>query len=550
MGRPPLVNKSNMQATADVLASYDASNRPKTTSYVARTVLRDYYGLTKTQAKNFWNHTLKKVTRDGERLLFVGTADPTTKKRTAAITEESQRAYFSLIQGVRALLAKKSAGGDPAELKAFKELEEHFVLNLDEEVALANAHGVKIVGSRQKKRHQVTSHDSRDSISMVRLGNAAGTPCPTIYIIDAEYRKSGHSDAWLVSVGNAPGSTVMTNSCGYIDDLTWLRVAKWLAPRIRALPVIRDHPTWWVRLHMDGLRQHSSIFQANFIFASFKIWIIIELPHSSDLNQVFDQDPAKASKQAARDILPEVREKLGLVINNKLDQWGLLKIVACCASAIQPRHWVNGFKRCNLHPKFTRSLQVWLSEITEHLDASSRMKTHSVQRKALSDLDYVRKKAPLFYVKLEDTEKARLLQLLREEGFRWDSDKALENLYAEFPAIKQRGRGLYELFTFVCALNIQKELGRVEDDAVMPDLSPNAPKEDLAEENKKEAAKDDIFIHYPSFLPLGEKHYSNYRRFVHANRFCRRQGVTLDDLTTDVFFHGPDGEQKRIHEVI
>jgi hypothetical protein len=82
------------------------------------------------QARNFWNHTLRRVKRDGQpasrcivshhlyhsfpgkQLIFVGSADATTKKRTAAITEESQRDYFTLISAVDERLTRLSKGLD------------------------------------------------------------------------------------------------------------------------------------------------------------------------------------------------------------------------------------------------------------------------------------------------------------------------------------------------------------------------------------------------------------------------------------------------------
>jgi hypothetical protein len=121
---------------------------------------------------------------------------------------------------------------------------------------------------------------------------------------------------------------------GYVNDENWLEIALIVARAIRNLPVVKDHPTWWVRLHVDGLSSHHKVYQANLIFAAHRIWIIVEIPHSSHLNQVrvlcacyvlistlllliqffiqsFDADPARASKGALRDFLPEVRAACG-----------------------------------------------------------------------------------------------------------------------------------------------------------------------------------------------------------------------------------------------
>jgi hypothetical protein len=178
VGRPPHLSAADQQATADVLgttvspyllsrssfhfspsiiATYDARNRPKSRKF-ARSILRDFFGsayafcsslllqlvdlpllyrLTATQARNFWNHTLRHVKRDGQypcvasltclssllgkKLIFVGSADATTKKRTAAITEESQRDYFNLVSHVDERLTRLSKGVD-ADGKSYADL--------------------------------------------------------------------------------------------------------------------------------------------------------------------------------------------------------------------------------------------------------------------------------------------------------------------------------------------------------------------------------------------------------------------------------------------
>jgi hypothetical protein len=282
--------------------------------------LRDGFGLTKRQARNFFNHSLKHIQRDGKKLLFVGAADPLTKKRTAAITEDSQRTYFGLIDKVRKDLAAMSEGVDD-QGRDYRALEQHFVGNCDEEIALASADSLSILGSRGKRNHFKNSHDSRDSISMLRGGTAAGVSLPTFFLMAAENRRKGFGDAWLRQRGNAAGSTIFCNERGYMTNETWLELVPLLCEAIRALPVVRDHPTWWFRLHLDGMVSHHTVLKANIIFAAYRIWVIIEWPHSSHVNQAFDRDPARAAKAALTSIVPEVRDSLGLVANTELDQW-------------------------------------------------------------------------------------------------------------------------------------------------------------------------------------------------------------------------------------
>jgi hypothetical protein len=78
----------------------------------------------------------------------------------------------------------------------------------------------------------------------------------------------------------------MMSKKGYVDDDVWLKIALHICRAIRNLPVVKDHPRWWIRLHVDGLAQHHKMYQANLVFYAYRIWLVVELPHSSHLNQV------------------------------------------------------------------------------------------------------------------------------------------------------------------------------------------------------------------------------------------------------------------------
>jgi hypothetical protein len=249
------------------------------------------------QARNFWHHTLRHVKdQDGNRMMKLYKSDPVSKKRTAAVTEAKQRHFFNVVETARKFCFDNSPPA--ADGTQLRDLEEHFVGNGDEEVALASMDGVKFVGSAGKKRHLRNSHSSRASISFHRCGEllfrfvalnvcitgtAAGEKLPTIYLLDAVYRPKGWGDEYLRRLGNAPGSTIICTKGGYMTHRTWMKVARILAKYIRRLPVVRDHPDWWFRLHLDGLTAHEAMAHANQIFFLFKILIVIENSHSSQV---------------------------------------------------------------------------------------------------------------------------------------------------------------------------------------------------------------------------------------------------------------------------
>jgi hypothetical protein len=96
---------------------------------------------------------------------------------------------------------------------------------------------VLIVFLLLQARHLKNSHSSRDSITTLRCGTAAGQKGPSLFLIQAAFRKERQSDAWLASVGCPPGSTVFASDQAYMTDEVWAKAARVLAKHIRNLPV-------------------------------------------------------------------------------------------------------------------------------------------------------------------------------------------------------------------------------------------------------------------------------------------------------------------------
>lgn len=58
----------------------------------------------------------------------------------------------------------------------------NFVLGGDETCLLASDGDVKIIGDKEKAKHDVTSGSSRTSITMYRTGSCAGAHGPTAFL--------------------------------------------------------------------------------------------------------------------------------------------------------------------------------------------------------------------------------------------------------------------------------------------------------------------------------------------------------------------------------
>ena len=114
--------------------------------------------------------------------------------------------------------------------------------------------------------------DSHVSITAVRCGNAAGANGPVVFLASGQNVNRTFSNYRLKEIYGLPeGSTVLCNSSAYIDDATWKLCVKAMAPGIRAMPVIRDHPEWWACLSFDGFKSHVNVNEALNDFSDAKI---------------------------------------------------------------------------------------------------------------------------------------------------------------------------------------------------------------------------------------------------------------------------------------
>ena len=55
------------------------------------------------------------------------------------------------------------------------------------------------------------------------------------------------------------------------------------------MPVIRDHPYWWVYLSLYVFGSHVNVDAANENFTKLKIWVVKEEVDTSQTCQAYDQ---------------------------------------------------------------------------------------------------------------------------------------------------------------------------------------------------------------------------------------------------------------------
>ena len=296
-------------------------------------------------------------------------------------------------------------------------------------------------------------------------GTAAGTEGPSIYLMAGEdipraLMGQFDSSAGLTKHGAPENSFVVMTPNAFTTDRAWDESAGKLANGIRMLPVVRDHPTWWFILHLDGFKSHVMTYAAQQVFYDHRILVIKENAHSSQINQAFDRDPAKDSKRGLRRWLPVVRDCVNFI--KVIDQWTLLIVVMASQLGGRSKSWINGFTRVNLNPKCRRPLQVWLDEISEALVKGGR--AESVDPYGPEFLYMI--KVPDFYSALSVVDR-ELLALLKDP-FDWSFD-SLQQLPVRFLASIRKGeRTLSKMFKFVKSMQTAVERGVADESDTLP----------------------------------------------------------------------------------
>ena len=112
---------------------------------------------------------------------------------------------------------------------------------------MAGKNIVKIVGSAGKKKHEITSDDSRDSFTMFQTGVLSGTTGPTVFLVKDKYVRVGFSTAYLEKFGLAKGLMIIANQNAYMNTEAWEEITPSI---IRGYCNMSTHTkamsNWWI----------------------------------------------------------------------------------------------------------------------------------------------------------------------------------------------------------------------------------------------------------------------------------------------------------------
>ena len=111
-------------------------------------------------------------------------------------------------------------------------------MNLDETCFLCNEGELKIIGDNDKPRHDNNCSNSRFSITFLWVGIAAGVNGPVVFLAKGtKVHPRLRGNNLETKYGYPEGSCVIPNKSAYMDDKTWAKVVKVVAPGIRKMAV-------------------------------------------------------------------------------------------------------------------------------------------------------------------------------------------------------------------------------------------------------------------------------------------------------------------------
>ena len=283
-----LLSDEDISLLASAIVHRDETNKPMSRKEAITLVQQLSQCHEPKTAENHYDYLVRTkrlvgVKNDGKTVK----AQTTTDKRSQINVEQQLRWHTT----VEEALQEQQRLNQP--FASFEMLQDHFFANLDETCLMANGDGsIRVLGSAAKKKTEKISDDSRASVTSIRVGNAAGMQGPFVFL--AKGIKFDRPPIKRILKDRCPAeSVVVMTPNAYLTDEAFDQLVPSLCKGIRAMPVVKDHPDWWLVLSMDGFGSHVNVNTAHEVFFQHKIFVIKEEGDTSHVNQAYDQFVAK-----------------------------------------------------------------------------------------------------------------------------------------------------------------------------------------------------------------------------------------------------------------
>ena len=345
----------------------------------------------------------------------------TTSDRTN-INAAQQWRFHTLVDTVFDELRDANLGKCKKLGKTFGEVFEHFVIGLDETCIMSKGHTMKIIGARDKSKHELRLQDGRKSITLVRTGTPGGTTGPTIFILKGSANEPTlkcFSDKFLEKYGCAPGSTILFNENAYMTDETWMKASEAIVRGYRQMPYINDNPDWWVCEFLDGFKSHENVLGAHTLRRDKKIKSVKEESNTSHVNQAYDQLVAKSDKKIAAEALCDQRKIEAMKTGKKnIDQYALVLTGIRLVSETTPELWTSSFRKVNLDPRRRTPFVEWMTKIQRFVTASVNFKDENVGPNSKEKFALL----PSFWHVMKPSERKVVMTIMQLFSYSWSAE--------------------------------------------------------------------------------------------------------------------------------
>ena len=291
------------------------------------------------------------------------------------INPRQQGRYHVTVNVARAKLRELNV--DDGTGVRYADVEDSFVENFDEECVAAADNCIKVIGSASAPKHE-KENGGRTTMTMLKVIGANGDVGPCYALMAGATPRPGYDGKMMEKFGAAAGSSIVMTPTGFMTDSAFDELAEDMARGVRAMPVICEHPTWWVLATADGFHAHKMTLKAQQVFRDHKIMLIIEEGDSSHCNQAFDRAVAKHGKSVMRaslDITTRHR-----VFSGQVDQYGLLLIALGGIRRLKedPDIIRSSFKSVNMLFSCRLGLEQWLKKISGFLIGGAKFQDEGV----------------------------------------------------------------------------------------------------------------------------------------------------------------------------
>lgn len=229
--KPRYLSHESREVMVETIIRYDRGDRGLNRQECSR-IVQDLATepVTRRQANDLVDY-LRKLDRRSKtpRLTGMIRAQRTTYKRTA-ITIENQFRFQRLVEEVDTLHLEQNIDHNGVR---FKDVADHFKVNLDEMSFAANDINNLVIGERGRKKHEKIVDDSRKTITVMRSGNAHGNQGPSALVLAGKKNPSFLSDGFIKRHGGPPGTCVVMTENAFMTDEAWLKAVPNIAEGVR-----------------------------------------------------------------------------------------------------------------------------------------------------------------------------------------------------------------------------------------------------------------------------------------------------------------------------